>query len=142
MEANATAIHVRRGDYVNNPEINAVHGSCNISYYEKGLSKLAERGEIGTVYIFSDDPKWVKENIRIDYPTQIIDWNQGEDSWQDMCLMSKCENFIIANSSFSWWGAYLSSSEQKKVIAPVRWFSDETKNKQTADLIPASWLKI
>lgn len=135
------AIHVRRGDYVQNKAINSVHGSCSIDYYHKGVERLKQNG-ISKIFVFSDDPEWVKQNLSFDIETEYVDWNEKDDSWQDMYLMSKSKYFIIANSSFSWWGAYLSQVQGKKVIAPSRWFADDLKNQQTKDLIPASWIKI
>lgn len=141
-ENKSIAVHIRRGDYVSNKVINEIHGSCSISYYEKAISKF----DLNThkLYLFSDDINWVKKNftfISLD-KCNFIDWNTGEESWQDMYLMSQCENLIIANSSFSWWAAWLCENNNKKVIAPEKWFNDKNKNKQTLDLIPASWIKI
>lgn len=138
---NAVAIHVRRGDYVSNQKINQIHGSCDINYYCTALNEL-NQDSIERVIVFSDDPNWCKKNLKTSHETQYVDWNLGCDSWQDMYLMTQCSQFIIANSSFSWWGAFLSERKDKKVIAPKQWFRNETKNKQTRDLIPSSWCKV
>jgi hypothetical protein len=139
---NAIAIHVRRGDYVNNKAINLVHGACSLDYYKKALTLFDLTQH--QLYFFSDDINWVKEKFNfIDLNTStFVDWNNGENAWQDMHLMSKCKHFIIANSSFSWWGAWLSIYKDKKVIAPKQWFNDQFKNNQTKDLIPTSWIKV
>ena len=136
------AIHIRRGDYVKNKLINQTHGTCNIDYYKKALKLFDLKNH--ELYFFSDDINWVKDNfdfINLKKAT-FIDWNIGQDSWQDMYLMSLCQNFIIANSSFSWWGAWLSTYKDKKIIAPKQWFNDEIKNNQTKDLIPNNWIRI
>ncbi len=136
------AIHIRRGDYINNKIINQTHGTCNLHYYKKALSLFDLKKH--HLYFFSDDINWVKNNFNfIDLNNAtFVDWNKGDNSWQDMYLMSLCENFIIANSSFSWWGAWLSVNKNKKVIAPKKWFADKIKNEQTKDLFPTSWIKI
>lgn len=138
---NALAIHVRRGDYVDKPEINKVHGTCSVEYYQQGVDHLKNQG-VEQILIFSDDPNWVKQNLTFDFRTTYVDWNKGKDSWQDMFLLSKCRFFVIANSSFSWWGAWLAVNNDKVVVAPKRWFLDENKERQTKDLIPASWIKM
>ena len=90
-------------------------------------------------YIFSDDPTWVKQNLRLGVEHTYIDHNHGDDSYNDMRLMSICKHHIIANSSFSWWGAWLNSRDDKIVIAPKRWFN---KPIDTQDLIPTGWMLI
>jgi hypothetical protein len=139
---NSIAIHVRRGDYVNNKTINSVHGACSLDYYKKALNHFDLTQH--QLFFFSDDINWVKENFNfIDLSTStFVDWNNGENAWQDMYLMSQCKHFIIANSSFSWWGAWLSINKDKKVIAPKQWFNNYLKNNQTKDLIPTSWIKV
>jgi len=136
------AIHIRRGDYIKNKTINQTHGSCDLDYYKRALKHFDLNKY--QLYFFSDDINWVKKNF--DFITKnscnFIDWNNSTESWQDMYLMSLCDNFIIANSSFSWWGAWLSTNSNKKVIAPKVWFKDKIKNKQTNDLIPNSWARI
>ncbi|MCH2232321.1 MAG: alpha-1,2-fucosyltransferase [Crocinitomicaceae bacterium] len=137
------AMHVRRGDYVNKSHVNKIHGLCGIDYYEKGFKYLIDKGTIfNGIIVFSDDPKWCKKNLKFDLATSFVDWNAGNDSWQDMYLMSQCSAFVIANSSFSWWGAYLSQAKNKVVIAPKIWFADKEKNKQTSDLFPSSWILV
>jgi hypothetical protein len=138
---NAVAVHIRRGDFMQNQAVNALHGVCEPSYYTAAMKHYS--GLLGVQYfVFSDDIDWVRNNILFNDETVFINWNHGTDSWQDMFLMSQCKNFIIANSSFSWWGAWLSTRDDKKVIAPSRWFANNTKNDQTKDLIPPSWIRI
>lgn len=134
---NSVAIHVRRGDYVKNQAINQVHGTCPLGYYKKGIELIASKVVNPEFFVFSDDIVWCKENIKINFPIHFV---EGNKSYEDLILMSKCKHNIIANSSFSWWAAWLNLNPQKIVIAPNRWFAD--KKIDTRDLIPESWLKI
>jgi hypothetical protein len=132
---NSISIHVRRGDFLMEEE--KFGGICTLLYYEKAISEIEKQVESPVFFIFSDDMKWVRENILIPNP-HYIDWNQGKDSWQDMYLMSKCKHNIIANSTFSWWGAWLNQSPQKVVITPSRFLN----NIDTPDLIPNTWITV
>jgi hypothetical protein len=138
-QVNAVSLHVRRGDYVKNPKTNATHGLCSLDYYRSAIDHICERVERPNFYVFSDDIAWVKDNLILNSPSQYIDHNQGAESYNDMRLMSACRHHIIANSSFSWWGAWLNSSLEKIVIAPQNWFS---KNKNISDLIPPEWIRM
>ena len=88
--------------------------------------------------VFSDDIEWVKSNLHYADMT-FVDWNTGEDSWQDMYIMSQCKYNIIANSTFSWWGAWLNNTPDKIVIAPKQWMKEETKR---SDIIPETWIRL
>ena len=135
LDANSASIHVRRGDYLlkENQNLNL----CTIEYYKKALKSLFEQKNISNLLFFSDDIAWCKENFTsLPVPVTFVDWNTGENSWQDMALMAKCGSNIIANSSFSWWGAYLNPNPEKIVIAPAFWNS---KNIQTEKKLPENW---
>ena len=136
LGVNAISLHVRRGDYANNPQTTANHGLCSLDYYGSAIQHVVERIEQPSFFIFSDDPVWVKKNLKIDFPCRYVDHNQGADSYNDMRLMSMCRHHIIANSSFSWWGAWLNPHNEKMVIAPRRWFVRKAK---TNDLFPQGW---
>ena len=138
-QVNAVSLHVRRGDYVNNANTAATHGFCTIDYYREAIRYIAERVDSPHFFIFSDDIAWVKENLKIDFPCRYIDHNLGAESYNDMRLMSMCRHHIIANSSFSWWGAWLNPSADKIIVAPKKWFANETK---TQDLIPQCWVRL
>jgi hypothetical protein len=138
-EVTAVSLHVRRGDYVNNPETTAIHGVCTLEYYQAAIKYIAERIEQPVFFVFSDNIEWVKDNIKLDYPCQYVDHNHGVESYNDMRLMSYCQHHIIANSSFSWWAAWLNPHIEKIIIAPKRWFATKT---DTRDLLPASWVKL
>jgi hypothetical protein len=134
-ETNSVSIHIRRGDFLLEEE--KFGNICTPQYYGKAITEIGRRVETPVFFFFSDDMKWVRENMRIPHP-YYIDWNRGKDSWQDMFLMSKCKHHIIANSTFSWWGAWLNPSPQKVVVTPGRFLN----NMDTPDLIPDSWVKV
>ncbi len=136
----SVSVHIRRGDYVSNPETNKYHGLCPLEYYQKALKKITSRIENPHFFIFSDDPEWAQKNLDFEHPSKFITHNGAEKSYEDMRLMSLCKHNIIANSSFSWWGAWLNRNPDKIVIAPRKWFNDPSIN--TDDLIPESWMRI
>ncbi len=137
---NGVSIHIRRGDYVTNTSANDFHGLCSLEYYSAGIEYVLSRVPDATLDVFSDDIEWARLNIRIPAPTIFIDHNQGRSSWEDMRLMSRCQHHIIANSSFSWWGAWLNPSPDKIVIAPSKWFADSSI--LTDDIVPSTWIRI
>jgi len=135
---NSISLHVRRNDFANNLKINATHGLCSLDYYKEAIKYVTDRVTNPYFFVYSDDPLWVKNNLDMNYPCDFIQHNHGNESYNDMRLMSMCKHHIIANSSFSWWGAWLNPSEAKIVIAPQQWFANDNNN--TQDLIPNSWL--
>ena len=138
-KTNSVSVHIRRGDYVNNKEINKYHGTCGLEYYENAINFIRKRIKNPKFFVFSDDMKWVKNNLKINN-TIFVDGNIGKKSYIDMQLMSLCKHNIIANSSFSWWGAWLNNCPNKIVIAPKKWFSEQGID--TTDLIPKRWIKL
>lgn len=138
-QVNAVSLHVRRGDYVNNPQTKVTYEHCSLDYYRAAIRHIAERVQNPNFFVFSDDIAWVKDNLKIDFPCIYVDHNQGAESYNDMRLMSMCQHHIIANSTFSWWGAWLNPSVDKVVVAPKMWFANETK---TQDLIPQCWVRL
>jgi hypothetical protein len=136
---NSISIHVRRGDYLSSKDNQAKYYALTKNYYKIAVSYLNERVINPHYYIFSDDVKWAIENLDIKCPHTFISNNNAEQSYIDMQLMSCCKHNIIANSSFSWWGAWLNPNHQKIVIAPNLWFRDKTN---TIDLIPEGWVRI
>ena len=112
------SIHVRRGDYAKNAKTNATHGLCSLIITKRQSLHLSARVKQPVFFIFSDDIAWVKDNLKMDFPCHYVDHNVGAESYNDMCLMSMCSHHIIANSSFSWWGAWLNPNPEKIVIAP------------------------
>lgn len=139
VESNAISLHIRRGDYVSNQQTTATHGLCSIDYYQEAIRYIAERVQDPQFFVFSDDIAWVRDNLKIDFPHHYVDHNSGAQSYNDMRLMSLCQHHIIANSSFSWWGAWLNPSVAKIVIAPKKWFVTDT---DTSDLYPSGWITL
>jgi hypothetical protein len=139
----SVSVHVRRGDYVKFATTNAFHGTCTPDYYVRGIRRIKDRFPDARFFFFSDDPDWVRTNLAADEPEGVIvSGNSGKDSWKDLCLMSHCKHHIIANSSFSWWGAWLNRKEGKTVIAPEKWFRTTDPFYDTTDLLPAGWVKL
>ena len=137
---NSVSIHVRRGDYVSIPNFYKVHGTCNMIYYQNAIKFIYSRIKNPTFFIFSDDIIWAKENFDFLENYHIVDGNHGNYFYEDMILMSKCKANIIANSTFSWWGAWLNNHDNKLVIAPNKWLN--STNIDASEVIPKSWIKI
>ena len=133
---NPLALHIRRTDYLTNSEN---HFNLTLEYYEAALKHFDDDRN---VIVFSDDPKWCQEQELFSDDRFMI--SENTDNRVDLCLMTLCNDFIIANSSYSWWGAWLSNNKNKKVIAPIQWFGKTgyTKNHNTKDLIPNDWTRI
>ncbi len=138
-ECESVSIHIRRGDLVSLKSASDFHGTCSDDYYEKGISIIKQRLKNPVFFIFTDDPIWAASH-KLFSGYQIVDWNSGEKGFEDLRLMSNCKHHIIANSSFSWWGAWLNRRTDKIVIAPKNWFRDSSID--TSDLIPESWRRI
>jgi len=120
------SVHVRRGDYLEKEEIYG--GICTEEYYKRAIEYMKKEFPEGCFYLFSNEPEWVKGWIRGIYGEDkgfvVIEGTGEETGYLDLFLMSRCKNHIIANSSFSWWGAWLDNSREKKVVAPARWEND------------------
>lgn len=136
----SVAVHIRRGDYVNSPLANAVHGLCSLDYYRQAVELVAQRLDSPHFFLFSDDPDWVATHLELPYPATLVTINQQDDPALDLRLISACRHAIIANSSFSWWGAWLNQQPDKLVIAPACWFADQSID--TADLLPQDWIRL
>lgn len=136
-------LHVRRGDYVTNKHASAFHGLTGLDYYQISLSYLVSKlpeNRRGSVELFvsSDDISWCKKNFKFPYPISYIENELGSD---DMRVAKHCKHDIIANSSFSWWGAWLNDNPEKIVIAPKVWFQDKKSNAET-DIVPNNWIRL
>jgi hypothetical protein len=132
---NSISIHVRRGDYL--LKANHNHNVDLKEYYLTAIEKTSILFDNPKYFIFTDDPLWVAKNFTLNYSFTVVDINRGKDSFYDMHLMSLCKCNIIANSSFSWWGAWLNNKKDKIIYAPKNWFKN--KSIYTDDLIPNSW---
>ena len=135
-ESQSISIHVRRGDYVDHPLLGSL---CNVTYYQDAISLMNSKISNPSYFVFSNDIEWCKKNLPLNKATY-IDWNTGRDSYIDMQLMSTCKHQIIANSSFSWWGAWLNNNPKKIVIAPKKWIS--TQESSISNILPDTWISI
>ncbi|MBU1312778.1 MAG: alpha-1,2-fucosyltransferase [Alphaproteobacteria bacterium] len=136
----AVSLHIRRGDYVANAQTAQYHGVCSLDYYSAAVAHIAEQVGGGHYFVFSDDLAWVRENLKITQPMTLVDVNGPDKGAWDMALMTACRHHIIANSSFSWWGAWLNPRPDKIIVAPKRWFAGASHD--TTDLVPASWIRL
>ena len=133
-QENSVSIHVRRGDYVGKRFI------PSLGYYKNAIELIIHTVNDPVFYIFSDDSEWAAKHVKAPGQVHYIVHNTQENSYKDMYLMSKCMHNIIANSSFSWWGAWLNSNENKVVISPKQWLPED--NVLSADIIPSNWLQV
>ena len=131
---NPIGLHIRRGDFLINYKN---HHNLTLDYYDKALKKFDDNRQ---VFIFSDDPQWCYEQNIFSGDRFLISRDNGP--YHDLYMMTKCKDFIIANSTYSWWGAWLSDSIDKKVIAPKRWFGVNNEDKSIEDLFPSDWILI
>ena len=138
QDENSVSIHVRRKDYITNEVYKKIYKELSENYYKSAIQEMSLRIKEPKFYIFSDDIEWARKqkyfkNLNIVYNHESI------GSWEDMFLMSSCKNNIIANSSYSWWGAWLNKNPNKIIIAPKKWFNG---SKQPKYLLPREWLKL
>ena len=133
---NSISIHVRKGDFLLKQNNN--HNTNLKEYYFKAINASSNFLKNAKFFIFTDDSTWVRENFNLNHHHTIVDVNHGKNSFLDMYLMSLCQINIIANSSFSWWGAWLNNNKDKIIYAPKNWFND--KSICTDDLFPKSWI--
>lgn len=134
----SVSVHIRRGDYVTNEKNYQGYGVCSIEYYKEAIKIVSTKQPKAEFYVFSDDIKWVKENLSFPDLTVYVS-GYGFDDSVEMYLMSLCKYNIIANSTFSWWAAWLNKYPNKIVIAPKKWANISVV---TNDLLPVDWLKI
>lgn len=139
-ETSSVALHIRRKHYVPAPPQKEVHGTCPPEYIFSAIQYMRQQVTHPVFFIFSDDIAWCRQNLQLPEETHFADFNTGKNSYRDMQLMSLCRHNIIANSSFSWWAAWLNEHPDKIVIAPKRWFLDTSKD--IKDLFPESWVKM
>lgn len=137
---NIISVHIRRGDYLRKPIILEWHGVMGKEYYAEAFEQIAKQQRIDRVLYFSDDPEWVSRELIPMMNGEIISSTVSKNQYQDFYLMQQCSHNIVANSSFSWWAAYLNSNPDKIVIAPKRWFNKAPYD--TKDLIPENWIRI
>jgi hypothetical protein len=142
--SNSISLHIRRGDYATLKHVERAVGQTDLTYYEKAAAYMNERTrsggiEVPTFFVFSDDIEWCKGRLKLPFPTIFVDQaSAGPKASHHLRLMSLCRNNIIANSTFSWWGAWLNANPEKIVIAPKRWFA----NKTNEDMTPQHWIRM
>lgn len=136
---NSISVHIRRGDY-SKKNIVEYHGILSEAYYKNAVEFISQKITNPTFYIFTDDIEWTKQNFVIEHPHEFVSGQITKTSMEDFYLMSQCRHNIIANSSFSWWAAWLNPNPNKIVIAPKKWFNNP--NLDTSDLIPDGWVKM
>jgi len=140
QKTNSVSLHVRRGDYVAFKSVQATMGDTDLGYYDRAVHYITDHADHPALFIFSDDIAWCREHIKIPFPvTYVDDTSRGSKASFHLHLMSLCKNNIIANSSFSWWGAWLNRNPEKIVVGPKRW---ETRQSASTDILPASWIAL
>ena len=136
----SVSLHVRRGDYLEAPN-SALHDALDRGYYDRAVNLIQRlAGETVEFFLFSDEPDFIAEAFA-DLPDAHVVRSDPDKSWEDMFLMARCRHHIIANSSYSWWGAWLNPAEDKRVIAPARWLApNEMAARNVLDLYPLDWI--
>lgn len=134
---NSVSLHIRRGDYVTNDKLKGFLQPLPLAYYNEAIEIVEKKIDKPHFFVFSDDIAWVKDNLKINHQVSYVSGSGIEDH-EELALMSQCKHNIIANSSFSWWGAWLNDNPGKIVIAPKNWFSDG----DNSELIPNTWTTI
>lgn len=135
QQSNAISLHVRRGDYV---KLQARYRLCSLDYYKNAIKIISSNVNNPHFFVFSDDMDWVKDNLPIPHMHTFVDINSAHEGHFDIELMKHCKHNIIANSSFSWWGAWLNQHPSKIIIAPRRWFANGCK----IDIVPDQWIQL
>ena len=136
---NRVSVHIRRGDMKNDPVTAELHGVIPLDYYQKSIEIIRSKISNPQFYFFSDDTNWAKENFS-NADATFVSGEISKTHFEDLYLMSQCDHNIIANSSFSWWGAWLNNNSNKIVITPNKWFNSGPQD--TQDLIPSTWIRI
>ena len=139
--SDSVCIHIRCGDYVSNLKTKLMHGNCSSKYYKKAVDLILQNVENPHFFVFSDEPERAKKMLDKNLNLTFVDTNSAADGYKDLRLMANCKHFIMANSSFSWWGAYLASNADKTVIAPKKWFGILSKNRNESPIL-GDWLKL
>jgi hypothetical protein len=137
--SNSVSVHIRRGDYLNSNN-SSIFTHCSLTWYNDAIRNIKDRINSPEFYFFSDDMEWVKENFASIENANFIDFNKGPNAYNDMRLMSLCKHNIIANSTFSWWGAWMNTNPDKIVIAPKNYYQEEKKNSEKPNIMPESWI--
>ena len=135
----AVCVHVRRGDYVSLPDAAAFHGLMGPAYYRAAVKRLGAGARGATFFVFSDEPEWARKHLVLPGKKVVVDHNSVHEPEEDLRLMAACRHFILANSSLSWWGAWLGAWPGKRVVAPRQWFK---AGPPMPDLCPPGWSRL
>lgn len=138
--AESVSVHVRRGDYVDDATLDGLYNVLTPEWYKKAAGLACEGLSSPRFYVFSDNPDWARENLDLGAPMTVVDHTEG-NAREDMRLMQMCRRHIIANSSFSWWGAWL-DRRGGMVVAPKTWFGPGRRHRKTEDLYPLGWRRV
>jgi hypothetical protein len=139
-DSKAVSLHVRRGDYASDPKTREIHGLCSLDYYAAAVAHMAGHVDEPRYFVFSDDPTWAAANLVLPGEPVFVDHNGADTNYEDLRLMSLCRHHVIANSSFSWWGAWLNEQTDKVVVAPRRWVGDPSL--ACPDICPPDWVRL
>jgi hypothetical protein len=134
-------VNVRRTDYVTIPTSIKMHGFVGKEYYDRGIEQIAPRLKNPHIFVTSDDVQWCRESLRFEYPTTVLGQEcKGYKFGEELALMVRCKHFLIPNSSFAWWAAWMNPSEDRIVVCPKSWFRDPKFD--SPDRIPPGWIRV
>lgn len=137
----AACVNVRRGDFVSDEKTRKFHGYMDADYYTSGLKRLRRTGTFDHVFVFSDEPEWCASNLTLPGNIEVVAHRfAGPHFTHYMHLMSSCSGFVIPNSTFGWWGAWISNVSGNQIVSPRNWFADNTID--TTDVVPESWIRL
>lgn len=139
-DCSSVSVHVRRADYLTDPTASGVYVCCDMDYYRQAINQIRERVSNPKFFVFSDDCEWAEQQFGSEKDITVADINDASANYEDLRLMGNCRHNIIANSSFSWWGAWLNRNPEKVVVAPRNWFKGDQFD--TKDIVPEGWIKI
>lgn len=140
QKTESVSIHIRRGDYVANRNFSPIFNVCDHKYYINAINEITRNISKPHFFIFSDDIGWARQNIKFGHHAVYVSGGEGDLPHEELVLISRCRHNIISNSTFSWWGAWLNSSDGKTIIAPDRWFNRQGHH--GGECVPSTWKKI
>lgn len=139
--ASSVCLHIRRGDYITLPSASKTHGNCDVDYFKDAIDFLKNKIHLSNIYVFSDDIEWCESNLPYQqlFNFKFMSKDLGLSAFEEFAVMSGFEHFIISNSSFSWWTAWIGETEDSVIITPKQWSLTSVKSEQ---IVPNRWLKI